>query len=36
MPACLCFSDVYLLGHRKRIVYLDPKITHCALNLRMA
>jgi hypothetical protein len=30
------FSDVYLLGHRKRIVYLDPEITHSALNLRVA
>ena len=34
--ACPLFSNVDLLGHRKRVVDLDPEITHSALDLRMA
>ena len=30
------FSDVDLLGHGKRVVHLDPEITHSALDLRVA
>jgi hypothetical protein len=30
MPALPLFSDVDLLGHRKRVVDLDPEITHSA------
>ena len=36
MPALPLFLDVDLLGHRERVVDLDPEITRSALDLRMA
>jgi hypothetical protein len=36
MSALPQFSDVDLLGNRKRVVHLDPEIADCALDLRVA
>ena len=36
MSALLHFSDVDLLGYRKRIIDLDSEIADCTLNLSVA
>ncbi|TCK36755.1 hypothetical protein B0G84_5769 [Paraburkholderia sp. BL8N3] len=32
----LSLSDLSLLGHFKRVVYLYPEVSHCTFKLRMA